>query len=154
YAKENNIDIIFIDARNSDPTYLRNSFEQTFEKITNEQHNDILTRVNNDYFINNEKFTSDYYQGMFFKDLGLKYNISISQVEKVLSKFNLKRRDNVVMKKVKCLNNGMIFNSVRDASKYAGLARDRGVSGALNKRAKSAGKHPITGEKLTWEYVD
>lgn len=154
YAKENNIDIIFIDARYSDPTYLRNSFEQTFEKITNEQHDNILTRVNNDYFINKEKFSSDYYQGMFYKDLGLKYNISISQVENVLNKFNLKRRDNVVMKKVKCLNNGMIFNSVRDASKYAGLARDSGVSGALNKRAKSAGKHPITGEKLTWEYVD
>ena len=59
-------------------------------------------------------------------------------------------------KLVKCLETGQIFSSTTEAAKWCGLKssspiRDycRGVE-----RVKSAGKHPQTGEKLHWQYVD
>lgn len=55
--------------------------------------------------------------------------------------------------KTRCKNNGKIFNSNEEAAKWCGLKSGGGIGKNINGKAKSAGKDPVTGEKLTWEYV-
>ena len=57
-------------------------------------------------------------------------------------------------KKIRCITTGEIFNTIRDASKKYNI-NESNISKCcnLNNKRKSAGKHPITGEKLVWEYV-
>ena len=56
-------------------------------------------------------------------------------------------------KKVKCITTGEIFNSVSTASEIYNINRFH-IADCCRGERKSAGKHPITGEKLVWEYVD
>jgi len=64
-------------------------------------------------------------------------------------------RDNRVYKskKVECLNNGMIFDSTKDAMSWCGLTSTSGISNACIGGCKHAGKHPETNEPLKWKYV-
>ena len=56
--------------------------------------------------------------------------------------------------KVVCTNTGMIFNTINDALEW--LKNNTGKTGDISKccrcLTKSAGRHPVTGEKLHWEY--
>lgn len=55
-------------------------------------------------------------------------------------------------KKVKCITTNEVFESIADAKrKYNVCSSD--ISKCCNGKQKSAGKHPITGEKLVWKYV-
>lgn len=58
-------------------------------------------------------------------------------------------------KRVKCINTGEIFKTMMDAARWCGLATACSIGQACNSqnKHKSAGKHPITKEKLYWEFV-
>ena len=62
--------------------------------------------------------------------------------------------NNGMAKKVICLNNNMIFDTLSEAKEWAGLKESSGICGCCNGRYKSAGKHPVTGEKLAWKYYE
>lgn len=51
---------------------------------------------------------------------------------------------------VRNINTGKVFNSIREAAKWANIDKE-GIRRVLKGEKKSAGKHPITGEKLYWE---
>lgn len=54
-------------------------------------------------------------------------------------------------KKVICITTGEIFNCLKVAAeKYNVL--NSGICSCCRGKVKSAGKHPLTGEKLIWEY--
>lgn len=53
-----------------------------------------------------------------------------------------------------CLTTGEVFESIKDASKWCGLKTSAGICSCCKLNQKSAGKHPITGENLTWSYID
>ncbi len=53
------------------------------------------------------------------------------------------------LKPVKCLETGMIFNSCKEAAAYAGITRAT-LNDCLSGRTKHAGRHPETGERLSW----
>ena len=55
-------------------------------------------------------------------------------------------------KKIKCVTTNEIFNSIIEASENYNINKSNITQCCRGKR-KSAGKHPITGEKLVWEYV-
>lgn len=57
--------------------------------------------------------------------------------------------------KVRCLNTGYIFNTMTDAAKWCNLRSASSISNCclMKKNYKTAGKHPITGERLKWERV-
>lgn len=57
-------------------------------------------------------------------------------------------------KKVICLNNNMIFNSVEEAAAWAGNKTSTGIVNACAGRLKTSGKHPDTGERLKWKYYE
>lgn len=56
-------------------------------------------------------------------------------------------------KSVKCINTGEIFPSLKAAGKWCNLVGTHRIGAACEGKQKSAGKHPITKEKLYWEYV-
>lgn len=55
--------------------------------------------------------------------------------------------------KIKCLTTGEIFNSQCEAARFYGIPQGN-ISKCLKGERKSAGKHPITKEKLIWILVD
>ena len=59
--------------------------------------------------------------------------------------------NNPKAKQVICLNNMKIFNTTVEASKYAGVC-DVTIQSCCNGKTYTAGKDPITKEKLQWEY--
>ena len=54
--------------------------------------------------------------------------------------------------KVKCLNNGKIFNSIKDGAKWANVNCDA-MYKCIQGRTEYAGKNPDTGELLQWERI-
>lgn len=54
-------------------------------------------------------------------------------------------------KKVICLTTGEVFNSLQEASKKMKISCS-GISECCRNKKQTAGIHPITGEKLKWEY--
>ena len=50
-----------------------------------------------------------------------------------------------------CLETKQVFDTIKDASEWLGKGN---IKNHLKGGTKSAGKHPITGEKLHWMYLD
>jgi len=64
-----------------------------------------------------------------------------------------KGANNVKSIPVKCINTNKIFANAREASEYYHTDTSR-IHKCCKGLGKSSGKHPKTGEKLFWEYVD
>lgn len=58
-------------------------------------------------------------------------------------------------KAVRCINTGEIFPTMMDAARWCGLANSSTIGQVCNQtgKQKTAGKHPITHEKLQWEFI-
>lgn len=58
--------------------------------------------------------------------------------------------------KVRCINTGQVFDTITEACRWCGLTTTTTtpISNVAKGKAKSAGKHPITKEKLKWEFVE
>ena len=62
------------------------------------------------------------------------------------------RNNNV---RVKCNETGEIFNTLTDAEQWCGIKSKYNLWEYLhNPKRKTAGKHPITKEPLTWTLID
>lgn len=57
-------------------------------------------------------------------------------------------------KPVRCLETGKIYTSIREANKDMNIKGQSNISECCKGKRATAGKHPITGEKLHWEYVN
>lgn len=73
---------------------------------------------------------------------------------KTTSEYQKQRAKECHSKKIRCIETGEIFESRQDAATWAGLKTTSGIIDYLAGRKKSAGKHPLTGEKLHWENVN
>ena len=56
-------------------------------------------------------------------------------------------------KTVECITTKEIFKSIKEASKKYNI-NDTSISRCCKNKSKYAGKHPVTGEKLVWRYVE
>ena len=59
-------------------------------------------------------------------------------------------------KQVLCINTGEIFPTMMDAARWCGLSNSSSIGQVCNHtgKQKTAGKHPETGEKLQWEFIE
>ena len=57
-------------------------------------------------------------------------------------------------KLVQCIETNELFPSTKDAAKAYNLKSHTNIVDCCHGRKKSAGKHPVTGEKLHWKYVE
>ena len=61
--------------------------------------------------------------------------------------------NNPMAKAVRCLNTQEVFPSCREASNWCGIARQN-IQRCCRGGRPTAGKHPITKEKLKWRYIE
>ena len=57
-------------------------------------------------------------------------------------------------RRVQCVTTGKVFSTIKEASEYYLLGNKTDISACCKGKLKSAGKHPVTGEKLVWKYID
>jgi group I intron endonuclease len=62
--------------------------------------------------------------------------------------------ENPESRAVICIETGEMFESIRLAAKWCNLKSTSMIGQVCLGNRKSAGKHPITGEKLHWKYVE
>ena len=62
------------------------------------------------------------------------------------------RKPGPIPKKVRCINNGMIFDSINDAAQYMGLKAPSPIYRCCIGQAKTSGV--INGKPGRWEYID
>ena len=56
-------------------------------------------------------------------------------------------------KQVLCVELNKIYGSAHEAEREMGI-KHQSISAYCNGKQKSAGKHPVTGEKLHWKYIE
>lgn len=54
--------------------------------------------------------------------------------------------------KIVCVNNQIVFNSIKDAMIWCGQKNNSGIINCCTGKYKTSGKHPETGEPLHWMY--
>lgn len=80
------------------------------------------------------------------------YNVSDVVIGNILRRQNIETRNNTSNKLVKCTTTGKIYQSSEEAARDVGLKSSTNIMECVKGRQKTAGKHPVTNERLTWEY--
>ena len=81
-----------------------------------------------------------------------KNKISNTRKDKGLAKGS----KNPASRKIKCITTDKEFNCIREAGEYYKLtdSQVRHITNCCRGKRNYSGKHPITGEKLVWKYID
>ena len=82
-----------------------------------------------------------------------KYNINYGTRNKKLSE-SIKGSKHYKSRKVLCITTGRRFNTIKEAAEYYYIDSYINIIKCCKEKRKSAGKHPVTGEKLIWKYID
>lgn len=83
----------------------------------------------------------------------VKYNTNYgSAIDKRVAKCSGGKHYN--SRKVICLNNNEVFDSIRLAADWCGQKETGGISRCCRRKGNVAGKHPVTKEPLHWMYYD
>lgn len=155
YCKENNIKLIELDCRESTFEFIEKSIKNSeLENISLDEKERMVNIINGNKKIPVKDIIESYKNEMSVNDISIKYNIGEHIIYNVLRSNNVKYKQRG--KKVKCIETGEVFKSVKEASIWAGLKSNSSKITESIKRyenRKYAGKHPITGEKLRWEWA-
>ena len=65
---------------------------------------------------------------------------------------NLIGSKNPKSKKVRNIETGIIFGTIKEASEWCGLKSVSGIGQCCRRERKTSGRHPITNKPLHWEY--
>lgn len=91
----------------------------------------------------NERIIAGGYKWIYYEDY-----IRMSK-EEISDKLKFKED-----KKIICITTGDIFDNVTFARQYCNVSVSSHINACCRGEAKSAGKHPITGEYLKWMYLE
>lgn len=156
YCKENGWIFIELDCSTSSFEYIKKSIENE-ELLLNIKGDDIskiikVIEENKTYPVKKivKLYTED---NLTTSKIGEIFGIDRQIIAKILKRSNIKLRHGKRL--VRCITTDKVFKSGAEAERFYGVARST-IHVACNptKSKKHAGIHPITGEKLTWEYVD
>ena len=136
---------------NSNLRYYYNLSEIDWESVKNNAKGSLVCEVSNYY-------NKGYPISEIASIVGIDYSTVIKYLHRSsdigLSNYDpVKNVLNAVSKRVKCINTNEIFESYTKAAKWCGLKSVSGISKCANgiKPYKTAGYHPVTGERLMWE---
>lgn len=157
---------IVIDCRISDFHYIKNSIlNSNMDKLIGFDYKDIdwsyiASHIKEQLFNNIAQL---YNKGFTAIDIAKNMNINRTTVYNHLKFCEniglLELRDdrnwNYLKKKVRCKNTNEIFDSAVSGAKWCGLKSSSSINSCCNNKPKflTAGKHPLTGERLEWEFV-
>lgn len=155
YAKENNINYIELDCRESDFNFIKKQINNNkhLPNIKKEDEKDIIELIEMSSKYNIQEIIRLYeVEKWNTTRIGKKYNTSYNTINRILKQNNIELRDGKLM--VKCIETGIIYESLTKAGKSI-KQRDGGhVSQCCRGERNYAGKHPITGEPLHWEFIN
>ena len=57
-------------------------------------------------------------------------------------------------RKVQCITTGKKFNCIKEAGEYYYIDSYHHITNCCTGKRNYCGKHPVTGEKLVWKYID
>ena len=162
YCTKNDIKYIDIDARESSYQFIKSNINRSvLPNIKNKEKEAILEYIDNNKRYPVKEIINLYQKGFSSIDIGEKYNLHYSTITRILKKSSITIRGVKIKNKpsskripVRCLNTGDMFSHAGDARVKYNLPPKSKIHECCRGKRKSAGKHPITGEKLKWEYVD
>lgn len=157
FAKDNKIVLIELDCRYSDFNFIKEQVDNNIylPSIVEEEVNSICENIMRNSKYDVKSIIKDYNRGMTLKKVADKHSTGVTVVKNVLKQNNVKIRTNGESrtKLVKCIKTGDVYSSVKEISELFNIPPNV-LYRHLNGERKTAGEHPITGEKLTWEYVE
>ena len=166
-AFEHDIEVIRIDCENIDLEYIKNN-------ILNSKLAGLFDFNNIDWLKCHEfacgslvKLVCDLWEKLIHNTLKIAEDVKISRYTTIkylkqgakLGWCNYDPKEELLnnyikqSKKVICLTTKDVFKSVSDASRKYNI-KTRGISFCCGHKAESAGKHPETGEKMVWMYLE
>lgn len=99
------------------------------------------------------KRMSDSHKGKLIGELNPMYGKHCSDECKQKLRDKLSGGKNPVARKVMCIETGEIFDTVKAAADWCSIGHSD-IAAFVRGKQKSAGKHPITKEKLHWKYIE
>ena len=158
YCRANNISYTEIDARKSNFKFIKDSVtDSNLSNINSKENELILKHIENNKRYCTKEIVKLYKEGRSTIEIAKIYNISYTTISNILLKNGISIRTvkQARSKPVRCVNTNEIFNSISEACVELNISNSaRGnISSVCKGKRSYAGKHPITGEKLKWEYV-
>lgn len=159
YSKIKGCKIVYIDARKSDFNYLMTSLKSSWLRLlvdnikVKEMEDNIMLYQSQIY----RDIIQQYNNGVSVREISKQTNIERTKIKRFLVKADIyepQPENNRPERKVICLNNGMIFKSLSEASRYAINASRSNIMKVCRGKRKHCGRDPITREKLSWKYYD
>ena len=153
YCDKMGVLYIEVDCRKSEFKHIKSEVNSSLvlPHITKKEEYLVLEEIKRNKVYPINEFIYLYENGYSITDIGCKYNLNQSTIWRIFKRHNILMSNK--KKKVKCINTGKIFNSCTEACESLEIS-NTSINNHLKGRTKSAGKHPDTGERLTWEYVD
>lgn len=154
YCEKNNLKIVEIDCRISDPSHIAKSINRISElpKITKNIEKEIAEQSTRKEIYNIEEMKTMFKNGETTYHISRKYGLSQSSVHRILTRAGF---DMSPIKKIVNLNERIVFRQVAQAANYY---RVPSLSSNLPKHTrgerKYCGQHPTTGEPLKWMYYE
>lgn len=153
WAKVNNKKVIELDCRYSEFEFICQKInESDLPSITESEKGVLVQNIQKRNLHDIDSVIELYKEHKSTYVVSEKTGINHKKVLSILKQSNVEFWDRV--KRVKCINTGVVFDSAQEASEWCGLKHRDSVAGAARGATKSSGRHPETGEKLIWEYVN
>lgn len=157
WCEENGYTLIFIDARKSDFKFIQDNINKCklLPTITDEDIEPMLEIMEQNKRYPVKEIIDAYLRARKNTyQIAEHYGYSYKTINDILRRNNvpIKTRTESRGKKVRCIETGIVYASIMDVQRETGINQSSVGKCCLGKQ-NSAGKHPITGEKLTWEYL-
>ncbi|PTE82526.1 hypothetical protein BUY79_12625 [Staphylococcus equorum] len=155
YAKNNNINYIELDCRESTFEFVRNSIENN-KHLPNIEDTEIeemlhLIKINSVYDI--KEIVEMYKSGKSTIQIGESLGYDAMTIGRILKRNNIKLRNSGSPKRmVRLIETNQIYTSGLEAMRETGISNSN-ISLNCNGKLKSVGKHTVTNDKLHWETV-
>ena len=148
FCHNENIKYMSIDCRESNFNYIKNNVEKELQLINSEEENRILEFIKENKKYPFKDIISSYHEGKTTYEISKEFNVSNVTISNILKRNGI----NIVSKrKVVCLNNNKVFNSIQEASNWCGLKSRSSITLVCKGLRNYAGK--VNGEPLKWAYI-
>ncbi|MEQ7790770.1 hypothetical protein [Staphylococcus nepalensis] len=161
YCTKKNIRIIHVDSKKASMNYLLNQVQNSylyyllnvFDKI--ELADKIILNGN---YNNLDEILLSYKNGASVRSLEKDFGYERTTITRVLKKHGIyktmEKNKPKPTRKVICLNNSIVFETMKAAAMFANLEYHNNIMKVCRGKRKHAGKHPETGEPLKWMYYE